>query len=131
MTLETPKKVVSSILEKYSTRYTPEEWKSLIEELKGVPHFKLRVKSSPGDTLRYVYALEGIQGGSVLDYDNKIVFVITDEGVHVEKQYHIDSLLDEVYNCLFEYPLNKMPLYINDTRFIVKKIVNWRLRAGV
>jgi hypothetical protein len=126
-----PKKVGESATGDYSDRYSPEEWKSLFEELKGLPHFKLRVKSSPGDVLRYVYEIGGEREVSIHEYYNKIVFVVTDKGVHVEKQYYRDELLDDVVKCLFEYPLNKMPLYINDKRYLVKKVANWRLRCAV
>jgi hypothetical protein len=126
-----PEAMVESAPESYSDCYSPVEWKSLIEDLKELPTFKLKVKSSPGDALRYSYALEGKQEGSMHDYEDRILFIITDEGVHVENQSYRDSMLDDVFRCLFEEPLNRMPLYINDKRPVVKKVANWRLRCAV
>lgn len=126
-----PEKVTDRSSADFSKFYTPEEWESLIGELNELPHFKLSVKSAPGDDYKRVYTLVSGQEGDLYDYNNKITFVFTDMGVHVEKQYHRSDVLEVAFKCLFEEPLKRLPLYINDKRPIIKSITMWRLRNRI
>lgn len=115
----------------YSERLSYGLWLSLIGELKKLPNFKLKVRSSPGDDLRLVYALLRDIGGSELDYPDKISFVVTDKEVHIELMTHKNDFFNKFFRILIEEPLNRMPLYINDKDELIKIISSWRLKTGV
>lgn len=106
------------------------DWMDLIEEMSGSPHFKCKVKSDPEDTFRRVYELRSDIRGSMDDYNNRIVFSITETNIHVEVMSQNDQFIYDFLNILFKEPLRNMPLYINSGKEIIKRISNWRLRRG-
>lgn len=130
----TPKKPKTKELSNISDMLSYEEWRSLIEALKESPNFVTRVKSSPMDTLRAVYALatdtidnfEKIEG-----YENKFVVVLTEDKVNVEVVSYKDKFINSFIQCLFEDPIKNMPLYINDHSDVIRIVAKWRLRRGI
>lgn len=102
----------------------------LIEEMGESSHFKCKVKSHPEDTFRRVYELTSDIRGSMHDYNNRIVFSITETNIHVEVMSQNDQFIDDFLNILFKEPLRNIPLYINSEKEIIKRISNWRLRRG-
>ena len=116
----------------YSDRYTREEWLSLFEALKDNPQFKLKVKSAPGDDLRYVWIISSSEPGRH-GHTDKIVFFMTEEKISVEFDFYETEGNDikSIIQVLFEEPLDSMPLRINDKVPLVKTIANWRLRSGI
>lgn len=125
----------------YTERYTQEEWASLIKELKGAPSFKHKVKSSPGDIQKNVYAIyKDISDNEYnISYIEKICIVTVEDKIHIEimatntfsdEQEIKDPYVKAFVKCLFEDALDEMPLYINDKDEVLKRICNWRLRNG-
>lgn len=116
-----------------SDRYTYKEWMSLFDKLCKVTDFKTRVKSSPDDVLKRVYAIEGFVSdfGSPYQWINKIIFTVTEDRVHVEVMSHGDELIDKFSKCLLEEDLELMPLYVNDKSHLIREEVKWRLENGI
>lgn len=115
----------------YSERLSYGQWMLLVEELKKLPNFKLKVRSSPGDDLRLVYALICDDGDSDWSYQNKISFTITDKKVHIELMAHKNDFFNKFFKILIEEPLNRMPLYINELNGSLKTIAMWRLKNNI
>jgi hypothetical protein len=116
-----------------SDRYTYKEWMSLFDKLCKVTDFKTRVKSSPGDDLKRVYAIEGFvkDSHSINEWVNRILFTVTETSVHVEIMSHGDELIDNFSKCLLEHDLELMPLYVNDKSHLIREVVKWRLENGI
>ena len=67
-------------------RYTKEEWVDLMTNLKGLPNFRHRVRSSPLDEEKNVYVIYVYSGLSTESYPiiNEICIIVTADRVHVE-----------------------------------------------
>lgn len=115
----------------YSDRLSYGQWLLLIEELKKLPNFQLKVRSSPGDDYRFVYALLSDIENSEWGYQDKISFTITDKKVHIELMTHKNEFFNKFFRILIEEPLNRMPLYINELNGSLKAIAIWRLKNSI
>ena len=117
----------------YSDRLSYDEWISLIEDLKEYPSFKLKVKSPKDEPFRLSYALKFNDGveESLFDFDSTIVFSLTEDRVGIDVKSYKCRRLDGFIECLFETPLKRVPLFINDKDPLIKIVSNWRLRKGI
>jgi hypothetical protein len=115
----------------YSERFSYEEWRSLINDLEPCKLFKLRVKSSPGDILKRVYVIEHQNEYDTDRYTNKVSFVMSDTKVIMDVMSNKNKLIDDFVACLMHDPIEKMPLYINDSRELIKIVANWRLKNEI
>lgn len=113
----------------YSEQLTYEQWQSLIDMLKGLPRFKVIVKSSPGDVMKYVYKItkESFPGS----LEDSVTFIVTDDKVILDVQSPKDTLYRRFVEVLFEVPMIKIPLYINDNDGVVRAVVLWRLKNNI
>jgi len=115
----------------YSERLSYDEWVSLLEDLKESPFLKLKVKSAKDEPLRISYALKFNDEESVFDFNSTIVFSLTEDRVGIDVKSYKCERLDRFLECLFETPLKKVPLFINDKDTLIKIVSNWRLRKGI
>lgn len=113
----------------YSEQLTYEQWQSLIDMLKGLPRFKVIVKSSPGDVMKYVYKItkESFPGS----LEDSVTFIVTDDKVILDVQSPKDTLYRRFVEVLFEVPKIKIPLYINDKDGVTRAVVGWRLKNNI
>lgn len=115
----------------YSERFSYEEWGSLLNDLESCSQVKLKVKSSPLDTLRRVYVIERRNEDDTGRYTNKISFIMSDTKVIMDVMSDKDKLIDDFITCLMHDSIEKMPLYINDSRELIKAVAKWRLGRGI
>ena len=115
----------------YSNRLSYDEWVSLIEDLKEYPSFKLKVMSPKAEPLRLSYVLSLLSKDSWIEYNNSIVFSLTEDRVAIDVKSYKCEQLDRFLECLFETPLRKIPLFINDKDPLIKIVSKWRLRKGI
>lgn len=117
----------------YSDKYTYEEWLSFFDKLVDIGEIKLKVKSSPEDEFKRVYAIE-ITEKDTSGYDswiNRISFSVTASSVQVSVMSGKNKMLSKVIECLFDSELEMMPLFIGNEYKVVKEIAIWRLENGV
>ena len=113
----------------YSEQLSYDQWMSLITDLKELPNFKLRVKSSPLDDLKLVYVLS--KGRSMWDPEDTITFVVTETTAGMNVQSPKDEMFKKFVEVLFQIPMNRLPLLINERDETIKTLASWRLRNGV
>lgn len=115
-------------------RYSKEEWVDLMVNLKGLPNFRHRVRSSPLDEEKNVYVIyvnSVLYNSTVLI--NEICVIITADRVHVEvvlKEKEESEPVKLMKKVLYEEELDDMPMYINSKDEIARKIAIWRLGVG-
>lgn len=113
----------------YSERLSYYQWQSLIEMLKGLPRFKVIVQSSPGDVMKFVHKItkESLPDG----IEDSVTFIVTDAKVILDVQSPRDTLYKRFVEVLFEDPMLKIPLYINDKDGIIRAVALWRLKNNI
>jgi hypothetical protein len=114
----------------YSERFSYEEWRSLINDLECCKQFKLKVRSSSSDDFKRVYAIESHETDT-WRHTNRISFIMSDTKVIMDVMSDKDKFLEDFVACLMLEPLENMPLFINDSRELIKIVANWRLRNGI
>lgn len=113
----------------YSEQLTYEQWNSLIDALRGLTNFRLVVRSSPSDDKKFVYKLA--KGRSFDGPEDAINFVVTEDKVVMMVGSPKEQLFMNFVEMLFERPLNRLPLYINDKDEVVNRVVMWRLKNNI
>ena len=113
----------------YSGKYTYEEWLSFFDKLMDIRGIKLKVKSSPTDEFKRVYAIE--ETPSYYSSVDRISFSVTASSVQVSVMSGKNKMLSKVIECLFDSELEMMPLFIGNEYKVVKEIAIWRLENGV
>lgn len=109
----------------YAQRFAYKDWVSLLDSLKGAPGFKIKVRSSPGDDMRFVFVVDSV---SELIFENgKVTFTVTDHKINVDVENIKGDLTTTFVKCLFVSELRHMPLYLNDQFELIQRVAKWRL----